>query len=144
MTANLIFARDDAPYTSALLHEREEFGLRTLDLVNPPRRFWADQNLLIPAVEAGVDANRVQRLATPAELLAALPAEDNWPAQSRRSIARLQAHFLICEDPQRRMDAREVETLAHQVSLVRHILEEERLRKVLIADEVGLGKTVEV
>src|SRR3954471_6425487 len=102
MTANLIFARDDAPFPSALLRERDEWGLRTLDLINPPRRFWTDQNLLIPAVEAGVDANRARRLSTPAELLAALPVDDTWPAQSRRSVARLQAYFLICEDPQRR------------------------------------------
>jgi superfamily II DNA or RNA helicase len=62
---------------------------------------------------------------------------------SRRSIARLHAYFLAVEDPQRRLDIREVETLAHQVSLVRHILETERLKRVLIADEVGLGKTIE-
>src|SRR5208282_1820561 len=35
-------------------------------------------------------------------------------------------------------------TLAHQISLVHHILQNEHLRRVLIADEVGLGKTVEV
>lgn len=52
MTIDLIFERDDAPFPSALLQEREEWGLRTLDLVNPPRSFWADQNLVIPAVEA--------------------------------------------------------------------------------------------
>src|SRR5262245_36575223 len=138
MTSNLIFARDDAPFPSALLYEHpDDWGLRTLDIVNPPRRFWADQSFLIPAVEPKIDANRLQRLATPAELLVSLPPDDNWAAHSRRSIARLQAHFLILEDPQRRMDAREVETLAHQVSLVRHVLEEEHLRKVLIADEVG-------
>ena len=57
---------------------------------------------------------------------------------SRRSLARLHAYFLVIEDPQRRLDKREVETLAHQVSLVRHILESERLNRVLIADEVGL------
>src|SRR5947209_11285540 len=100
MTANLIFSRDQTPFPSALLHEKEEWGLRTLDVVNPPRRFWADQNLLIPAVEAGIDANRVTRRPSPARLLTALPADDNWPAHSRRSIARVQAHFLICEDPQ--------------------------------------------
>ena len=50
---------------------------------------------------------------------------------------------MVCEDPQRRLDAREVNTLAHQVSLVRHVLENSHLRRVLIADEVGLGKTVE-
>lgn len=41
------------------------------------------------------------------------------------------------------MDAREVDTLSHQVSLARHVLQNENLRRVLIADEVGLGKTVE-
>jgi superfamily II DNA or RNA helicase len=51
---------------------------------------------------------------------------------------------LLAEDPQRRLDARTVETLAHQVSLVRHIQGLPSLSRVLIADEVGLGKTVEV
>jgi len=41
------------------------------------------------------------------------------------------------------MDAREVETLSHQVSLVSHVLRNDSLRRVMIADEVGLGKTVE-
>lgn len=41
------------------------------------------------------------------------------------------------------MDAREVETLSHQVSLVWHVLQNDSLRRVMIADEVGLGKTVE-
>ena len=68
---------------------------------------------------------------------------DTWSAQSKRSLARLFAHYLICEDPQRRLDAREVITLSHQVSLVRHVLDHEHLRHVMIADEVGLGKTVE-
>src|SRR5262249_44461200 len=48
-----------------------------------------------------------------------------------------------CEDPQRRLDSRPVNTLAHQVSLVRHILASPDRRRVLLADEVGLGKTVE-
>jgi superfamily II DNA or RNA helicase len=62
---------------------------------------------------------------------------------TRRSVARLRAFFLLAEDPQRRLDARPVNTLAHQVSLVQHILQSSNLRRVLIADEVGLGKTVE-
>ena len=144
MTIDIVFGRSDVDFPAALLLERQEWGVRTLDLVNPPRRFWSDLNLAIPAVELGIDFNRVRRLPMPTELLASLPADDNWPAHSRRSIARLQAYFLICEDPQRRLDAREVETLAHQVSLVRHILGDDHLRRVLIADEVGLGKTVEV
>jgi superfamily II DNA or RNA helicase len=64
-------------------------------------------------------------------------------AMTRRSLARLSAWFLLCEDPQRRLDAQPVSTLAHQASLVRHILSSKQLERVLIGDEVGLGKTVE-
>jgi superfamily II DNA or RNA helicase len=53
------------------------------------------------------------------------------------------ASFLIAEDPQRRLDARKAATLMHQVSLVQHILDRPNLRKVLVGDEVGLGKTIE-
>jgi superfamily II DNA or RNA helicase len=83
-------------------------------------------------------------MSTPSELIANLPEGDTWSAQSKRSVSRLRAYFLVCEDPQRRLDARDVRTLAHQVSLVRHIVEQPHLRNVLIADEVGLGKTIEV
>jgi len=133
--------REGVPF--AVLRQQEEWGIQTYDLVNPPRRLWAGQDVP-PLVQPGVDANRVTPAPSPGELLQQLPADDNWPAQSRRSIARLFSHFLLCEDPQRRLDARAVVTLSHQVSLVRHILENGHLRRVLIADEVGLGKTVEV
>lgn len=141
--SNCVFIREGSPYPSALLREHEEWGLRSLDLVNPPRRFWSDQQSVPPAVELGIDARRVEAVLSPAALLESLPIGDNWTALSRRSIGRLRAYFLIAEDPQRRLDAREVETLSHQVSLVRHILDSEQLGRVLIADEVGLGKTIE-
>jgi superfamily II DNA or RNA helicase len=127
----------------AVMREQEEWGIRTYDLAYPPRRFWADKDNQPPAIEPGVDAARVQPSPTPAELICNLPESDTWSAQSKRSLARLFAHYLICEDPQRRLDAREVITLSHQVSLVRHILDHDHLRRVMIADEVGLGKTVE-
>lgn len=136
-----IVIRETTPY--AVLREQEEWGIRTYDLAHPPRRFWADQESFPPAIEPGVDAARVRPLSTPAELISLLPEADTWSAQSKRSLARLFAHYLICEDPQRRLDAREVITLSHQVSLVRHVLDHEHLRRVMIADEVGLGKTVE-
>src|SRR5262245_8830515 len=144
MPTNYLYAKPGSPSPSGILREHEEWGLKTIDLVHPPRRFWGDQDGLDVLVEEGVDLRRVQALPSPAQLLQSLPENDNWQSHSRRSLTRLHAHYLICEDPQRRMDAREVETLSHQVSLVRHILQTESLKRVLIADEVGLGKTVEV
>jgi SNF2 family DNA or RNA helicase len=144
MSSNILYLKPDTPYACAVLREHEEWGLRTLDLVHPPRRFWSDQERQDVLVEEGIDSRRLTPSPTPAELLQSFPSNDNWYSQGRRSLNRLHAHYLICEDPQRRMDVREVETLAHQVSLVRHVLQNESLKRVLIADEVGLGKTVEV
>jgi superfamily II DNA or RNA helicase len=138
-----VLYKEDGTQPFTLLREYDDWGLRAVDIVGPPRRFWADQSSIEPPVEVGLEATRVRSSPTPAALLDNLPSTDNWQAMSRRSIARLQAYFLICEDPQRRMDARDVETLSHQVSLVRHILQNQNLRRVMIADEVGLGKTVE-
>jgi superfamily II DNA or RNA helicase len=141
-----IVAREgiDFPYT--VLRAVDDWGFLALDLVGPPRRFWGDEaGGSPPTVELGVDARRALNITTPAaQLDESLGGDDNWSARSRRSIARLWAHYLICEDPQRRLDARAVSTLAHQISLVRHVLDTPHLARVLIADEVGLGKTVEV
>lgn len=138
----MIVCRDGAFYS--VLKRQEDWGIESYDLVAPPRRLWADRPGQRLAVDVSIDARRVEPLPTPAQLLGALPLDDSWQALSKRSLARLWAHYLVCEDPQRRMDARMVATLAHQVSLVHHVLENEHLRRVLIADEVGLGKTVEV
>lgn len=122
----------------------DDWGLISVDLAGPPRRFWSTGDVPgVPIVDMGVDSNRVEALATPAELLQSLPPGEAWSTQTRKSLARLRAFFLIGEDPQRRLDARKVNTLAHQVSLIRHIQETPALKRVLIADEVGLGKTVE-
>lgn len=141
--SHVLYAKpgDNLPY--ALLREYNDWGRASIDVAGPPRRFWADHDPGEPLVEESQDARRWQRVPTPADLLLSLPAGENWQTLSRRSIARLQAYFLLLEDPERRLDVREVQTLAHQVSLVRHILETENLKRVLIADEVGLGKTVE-
>src|SRR4030067_1203512 len=143
MSQNLgqIVNRDGTLY--AVLREYEEVGIRTVDFVAPPRRFWADHPNVKAMVESGVDCNRVSFSPTPAALLRVLPEGDNWTAQTKRSVARLFAYYLICEDPQRRMDARKVITLSHQVSLVQHILENSHLRRGLVADEEGRAKTLE-
>jgi hypothetical protein len=121
------------------------WGFETYDLANLPRRLldFSDPDSHTQAVLSGLDPNRLKSQPTPAESLR-LDATTGWASMSHRSIARVTAMFLVAEDPQRRLDARPVETLAHQVSLVRHVLEKPSLQRVLIADEVGLGKTVEV
>jgi superfamily II DNA or RNA helicase len=139
-----VFLQPGQKHPYAVLRQQDEFGFVEYDLVAPPRRFFAGVDPVPPVVDIGIDCRRLRSQPTPAELLRLPLAEgDNWPAHSRRTIARLFAWFLICEDPQRRLEAREVETLAHQASLVRHILDDPALSRVLIADEVGLGKTIE-
>jgi len=128
----------------AVLRELDDFGIRSLDLAHPPRRFWGDDAVDRPVVLSSVDGRRVSEVASPVDLLEQISPDDSWMGRTRRSLARVAAWFLIAEDPQRRLDARTVETLAHQVSLVSHILGQASLSRVLIADEVGLGKTVEV
>ncbi len=136
-------SRQSVPHPSTILRQVDDWGLISYDLCNPPRRFWADVDQPPPVVEPAVDSRHVQRLPSPAELLR-VSVPETWMSRSRAALARFWTYFLVSEDPQRRLDAREVSTLAHQVSLVRHILEQPHLHRVLIADEVGLGKTVEV
>lgn len=127
-----------------VLREIEDWGVRVLDLASPPRRFWGDQGTVPPPVRTNIDPYKTRSCSLPGQLLTnLLVADDTWSAMTKRSLAKFAAFFLISEDPQRRLDAREVVTLAHQVSLVRHILDNPRKRRVLIGDEVGLGKTVE-
>src|SRR5690348_16178507 len=133
MPSSYLFKKPDCGYPCSLLKEDEEWGLRTLSLVDPPRRFWGEAAARQAVVEEGIDYRKATPLPTPVQLLDALPDNDSWPSQSRRTLARLYSYFLLCEDRQRRLDIREVETLSHQVSLVTHVLQGETLNRVLIA-----------
>lgn len=128
----------------ALLRTVDDFGFTTYDLVGIPRRL-CEVDSLPPLVETNIDKRRTQQLPTPAVQLERLELSDGdgWLSLSARTLARVYAAFLVAEDPQRRLDARKAATLMHQVSLVQHILNRPELRKVLIGDEVGLGKTIE-
>lgn len=139
-----LFLQRGQLFPSAALRQHDDYGFVEYDVAAPPRRFFSGIDPAPLAVEIGVDGRRLQSFATPAELLKGKLSEgDNLSAQSRRTVSKLWAWFLVCEDPQRRLESREVQTLAHQASLVRHILDSPHLNRVLIADEVGLGKTVE-
>lgn len=140
----LLFRSPDEPYVFAVIRQQDDFGFVEYDLAAPPRRFFSLADPLPRSVEIGIDSRRLRTVPTPAELLSiGLPEADNWPAHTRRTLAKLAAWFLICEDTQHRLESREIQTLAHQASLVRHVLDSPQLTRVLIADEVGLGKTIE-
>lgn len=144
MTTSTFREADEATLSVplALLKEGNDLGFATYDLVRPPARFWTGERVK-PAVMHEIDQARVHRDPSWLELLAHPLPDETVSAQSRRTLARAFAWFLLAEDPQRRLDARLVSTLAHQASLVRHVLSTPALHRVLIADEVGLGKTVE-
>ncbi len=127
-----------------VIRQTDDWGIQVLDLASPPRRLWGSQPTIPSPVRTHIAPYQTQPCPLPSQLLTnPLTDGDTWSAMSKRSLARFEAFFLIAEDPQRRLDAREVVTLAHQVSLVRHILDTPGRRRVLIGDEVGLGKTVE-
>ena len=125
----------------------QSFGYPSYVTASLPDRVYVglDSAERPPSVQLAEPAVEVTRLPSPAESLAADEegARDAWPAETRRSVARLEAMWLLMEDRHRLLDAELVEPLAHQASLVHHILAQPSLKRVLIADEVGLGKTVE-
>jgi SNF2 family DNA or RNA helicase len=133
-----------AGHQRTLLRTVEDFGFLTYDLVGIPRRL-CEVDPHPPLVDTNVDKRRVKEIFTPAAELQrrVLLEGDGWLSMSSRTLARVYAAFLVAEDPQRRLDARKAATLMHQVSLVQHILHRPELKKVLIGDEVGLGKTIE-
>ena len=126
----------------AVLRTVSDFGFESYDLVSPPRRLIGNSPG-VSLVETNIDKRRVKQVSSPAQLLASNPDGDSLTSMTARSLCRLYAAFLAAEDPQRRLDTHKAATLMHQVSLVQHILSQPNLRKVLIGDEVGLGKTIE-
>jgi superfamily II DNA or RNA helicase len=97
-----------------------------------------------PAAHDSLLPEEIQRLPSPAEALAgALPLrQEAWPTRTRQSIERLFVLWLLHEDRKNLLDAANVDQLAHQVSLLEYVKQQD-LRRLLIADEVGLGKTIE-
>ena len=143
MTGRLVLRQGSTIPLATLGQPREDFGFPVVDLVRPPGRFWGDATEPPPFYYPSEDTIALTTVATPVERLAGVAAGDPVQALSRRSQARLRSWFLIAEDPQRRLDVRAVETLAHQSSLVQYVLATPGLERVMIADEVGLGKTIE-
>lgn len=127
----------------SLLRIVDDFGFESYDLVGLPRRLCETEARAL--IQFSIDKRRVEKVTLPCNLSLWKPPfkHDSWLSVSSRTLAKIYAAFLVAEDPQRRIEARKAATLMHQVSLVQHILNNPDLRKVLIGDEVGLGKTIE-
>src|SRR5437868_6145598 len=98
MIETYLFQKPDSVFPSTYLRDTKEFGYQMLTLVDPPRRLLADSDAVQTPVSDAVDLRRVQALKTPAQLLQSPPADLPWLSLSRRSVARLNAYYLIAED----------------------------------------------
>jgi superfamily II DNA or RNA helicase len=130
----------------AILAELPYLGVTVRSLAGLPRRAYAESeaHLAPPLLDPFVDARITEVQLTPAVVAAAKKREGgSWLAATRRAQHALLAWFLLAEDRQRRLIVRGVAPLMHQLSLVEHVLANPDLQRVLIGDEVGLGKTVE-
>lgn len=128
----------------AVVAELPFLGLIARTLVALPRRAYADAHFAPPLLEPFVDIRATEAVPTPAATaVAKLQEGGNWLNATRRAQNVLLAWFLLAEDKQRRLVVRDVAPLMHQLSLVEHVLASPDLQRVLIGDEVGLGKTVE-
>ena len=61
----MLYRKHGEPIPYALLRETDAFGIRELDLVAPPSRFWTAQRSGPEEIQIGVDEQRVEQLPTP-------------------------------------------------------------------------------
>ena len=88
-----------------------------------------------------IDSINPQPWRPPAEQITAVNSSDI--RHNKEHFWRLAAYWLQTENRQGQLDSLPVLQLRHQTSLVEYLSRPQTPREVLIADEVGLGKTVE-
>jgi superfamily II DNA or RNA helicase len=103
-----------------------------------PERLPAKIQVPHPTIESAGPVPRV----TPAARLAAgmVPIAE----RSQDHFRRLCAYWLQAENRQGQLDSIPMLSLRHQASLVEHLMRRDTPTRMLIGDEVGLGKTVEI
>lgn len=122
-----------------------DFGYPQLAHSALPDRVYVglDEAQRPPSVVHAEPEDDVAPLPAPLDVLLGAGEARPWPKETERALARLEAAWLLTEDRYRLLDAEAIEPLAHQATLVEHVITSPHLKRVLIADEVGLGKTLE-
>ena len=118
--------------------------------------FGQEQWLAVSDISPGNPERRVARVQVPDEFIESIQPEPWEPPAAQVSggassieytkehFWRLAAYWLQAENRQGQLDSLPVLQLRHQTSLVEYLSRPDAPREVLIADEVGLGKTVEL
>ena len=118
--------------------------------------FGQEQWLAVSDILPGNPEHRIARVKVPDGFIDSIHPEPWKPPAAQISggalsiehteehFRRLAAYWLQAENRQGQLDSLPVLQLRHQTSLVEYLSRTDAPRKVLIADEVGLGKTVEL
>jgi superfamily II DNA or RNA helicase len=122
------------PYTTEVRVVMQDMSTRTITVNNSQQGFrYRSQRSNVPNPWRG--RHRLPKFAA-----GALPD----PKRGRDHFLRLCAYWLQAENRQGQLDSIPVLPLRHQASLVEHLMRRDTPMRMLIGDEVGLGKTVEI
>ena len=122
---------------SSLFGQEQWLAVSDISPVDPEHR---PARIQVP--QQFVEAVKPKPWDTPAAQLALLGVAA--VSNSKEHFRRLAAYWLQAENRSGQLDSVPVLQLRHQTSLVEHLSRSDTPREMLIADEVGLGKTVEI
>ncbi len=145
MSRQQLLARSTSAAGLRSVFGRTDYGYPTVAHASLPDRLFSglDEAERPSTVIVAEPEDDLTPVASPLDVLLGGGEPRPWPAESRRALCRTEALWLLTEDRHRTLDVQAVEPLAHQLSLVEHVARSPHLQRVLIADEVGLGKTIE-
>jgi superfamily II DNA or RNA helicase len=138
----MIVVHEELPDEPRVVVQRTDwFGQPSFVLASLPRRAYPPGTKAPPLLAGAVNARRTRE--RPTGVTIAVAHTGPWLATTSKAQQTLLAWLLLAEDPQRRLEVSAVEPLKHQRTLIEHVLATPDLQRVLIGDEVGLGKTIE-
>lgn len=135
---------------------RPNWGIAQVQEEDAGPLFGKERWLAVSDISPGDPERRVARVRVPDNFIGSIQPESWAPPAAQVSASalsiehteehfrRLAAYWLQAENRQGQLDSLPVLQLRHQTSLVEYLSRPDAPREVLIADEVGLGKTVEL